>query len=81
MDYSILIEKITDDSLPEEYYYTHIPALDLTTHGKGIEGAKKAAIELIQGWIAEKLANKETVPKESESYFSKVTISDAILSA
>ena len=81
MDYSILIEKITDSPMPENYYYAHIPALDLTTHGEGVDGAKQAAKDLIQGWITEKLANHESVPKESESYFSKITIDDAILSA
>jgi predicted RNase H-like HicB family nuclease len=68
MEYSVLIEKINDGSLPEGYYYAHIPALDLTTHGLGIEGAKTAAEELITIWIEEKLANAEPVPVESDSY-------------
>jgi hypothetical protein len=45
MEYSVLMEKITDGSLPDGFYYAHIPALDLTTHGLGIEGAKSAAEE------------------------------------
>ncbi len=81
MDYSILIEKINDGSLPEGYYYAHIPTLDLTTHGFGIEGAKKAALDLVELWIKEKKSHSEPVPSESESYFSKIEISDAVLSA
>lgn len=30
MEYSVLIEKITDGGLPDGFYYAHIPALDLT---------------------------------------------------
>jgi len=74
MEYSVLIEKINDDSFPEGYYYAHIPALDLTTHGQGIEGARKAAEELIKLWIEEKIANSEPVPVETESYYSKIAI-------
>jgi predicted RNase H-like HicB family nuclease len=62
MDYSILIEKINDGSFPEGYYYAHIPTLDLTTHGFGIEGAKKAALDLVELWIKEKKAHSEPVP-------------------
>ena len=54
MTYSVIIEKITDGSLPDDYYYAHIPSLDLTTHGRGIEGAKAAAQDLIRLWIKEK---------------------------
>lgn len=62
MTYSIIFEKITDGSLPPGHYYAHIPALDLTTHGLGIDGAKKAAIDLIELWIIEKKANGEEIP-------------------
>lgn len=81
MTYSILYERITDNSLPRNYFYAHIPTLDLTTHGLGIEGAKKAAIDLIKLWIAEKKANNEELPVEEDSYFSKVEIDDALFSA
>ncbi len=81
MEYSVLIEKITDNSLPDGYFYAHIPALDLTTHGFGIEGAKKAAEDLVQLWIKERQANSEPIPVESESYFSKIEINNALLSA
>ena len=80
MTYSIVYERIKDGSLPHAYFYAHIPTLDITTHGKGIEGAKKAAIDLIQLWIAEKKANNEKLPVEEETYFSKIEIDDALLS-
>ena len=53
MLYSILYERVNDPSLPEGYYYAHIPVLDLTTHGKGIDGAKAAALDLLQLWVDE----------------------------
>lgn len=80
MTYTIIYEKITDGSLPETYYYAHIPILDLTTHGLGLDGAKKAAQELIQGWVLEKKANGEVVPIEKETLISKIEIEDAIQS-
>ncbi len=80
MTYSIVYRKITDGSLPPSYFYAHIPALDLTTHGKGIEGAREAAEDLIKLWIAETRANNEEVPIETESYFSKIEINDAVFS-
>ena len=54
MQYSILYEAVTEPGFPPGYYYAHIPALDLTTHGAGIEGAKAAAQDLIKVWIEEK---------------------------
>ncbi len=74
MEYSLLIEKITEEGFPEGYYYAHIPALDLTTHGYGIDGAKKAALELLTLWIQEKTENNEPVHIENESYFSRLEV-------
>ena len=54
MEQVIIYEKITDGSLPDNYFYAHIPALDLTTHGIGVEGAKSAAEDLIKLWTEEK---------------------------
>jgi len=56
MRYSVLIEAITDPDFPPGYYYAHIPTLDLSTHGLGIEGAKLAARDLLTVWIEEKQA-------------------------
>jgi hypothetical protein len=60
MTYTIFFEKVNDNAFPEGYFYAHIPSLDLTTHGFGIEGAKAAALDLINLWIAEKKANKDS---------------------
>lgn len=81
MYYSILYEPIRDPEFPPGYYYAHVPALDLTTHGLGIEGAKSAAIDLITLWIEERRARGEAVPVESESFFSRIELDDALLRA
>lgn len=81
MHYSILYEPVTDEAFPKGYYYAHVPTLDLTTHGFGIEGAKAAAIELIKLWIEEKRAHGEDVPVEAECFFSRIELDDALLGA
>jgi predicted RNase H-like HicB family nuclease len=57
--YSILFEEITDPGFPEGWYYAIVPTLSLTTHGKGLEGARAAVMDLLQLWFAEKQANGE----------------------
>ena len=52
MRYTILLEPTREPAHPG-WYYAHIPALDLTTHGQGIEGALRAAEDLVKGWVAE----------------------------
>lgn len=47
MNYSIIYETVTDPSFPSGYYYAHVPALDLTTHGLRIEGAREAVTSRI----------------------------------
>jgi len=81
MQYSILYETINDPGFPPGYFYAHIPTLDLTTHGIGIDGAKAAARELIQVWIETKRSHGETVPVESESFFSRIEVDDALFGA
>ena len=81
MEYSVIIERTDDPSLAKDFYYAHVPCLDLTTHGLGIEGAKNAAYDLIKLWIQEKIANGESIPVETEVHFSKIEISDALLSS
>lgn len=81
MQYSILYEAINDPGFPQGYFYAHIPALDLTTHGKGIDGAKSAARELIEVWIETKRQHGEAVPVESESFFSRIEVDDALFGA
>lgn len=79
MQFSILFEAVRDPGFPEGYFYAHVPALDLTTHGEGIEGAKAAARDLITLWIEERRARGEAVPVEAESYFSRIEVDDALL--
>ena len=81
MQYSILYEAIHDAGFPAGYFYAHIPALELTTHGLGIDGAKSAAIELLTLWVEEKRANGERIPIEAESFFSRIEVDDALLGA
>lgn len=74
MKFTIIYEKVDDPSFAENYYYAHIPSLNLTTHGKGIEGAKDAAKDLIKLWIEEKIKNGEVIKEESDTYYSKIEI-------
>ena len=78
MRYSVLLEPINEPEF-EGYYYAHIPTLDLTTHGKGIEGAIAAARELIEAWVEEKRSRGEKVPVETKSLIAHVDIPDAVL--
>ncbi|HWO42011.1 MAG TPA: type II toxin-antitoxin system HicB family antitoxin [Candidatus Eisenbacteria bacterium] len=79
MRYSVFLEPVNEPEFPG-YYYAHIPAFDLTTHGQGIEGALAAAKELIEAWILEKKAQGEPVPTEANSHIVQVEIPDALLS-
>lgn len=81
MTYSILYEKINDPAFPSGYYCATIPALDLTTHGFGLEGAREAAFDLAHLWIEERRAHGEPIPIENESFFSRIEIDDAVFSA
>lgn len=81
MQYSVLIEAVTDPGFPAGYYCAHIPTLDLTTHGLGIEGAKAAARDLVGIWIEERKAHGETIARETDSYFAHIEIEDALLGA
>ena len=58
MQYSVMLDAIDEPGF-EGYYYAHIPALDLTTQGKGIEGAVAAATDLAELWVAEKASRGE----------------------
>ena len=53
MQYSVVLDAVNEPGF-EGYFYAHIPALDLTTQGKGIEGAVAAAKDLAGLWVAEK---------------------------
>jgi len=45
MRYTVILEPTRESDKPG-WYYAHIPALDLTTHGLGPEGAMNAARDL-----------------------------------
>jgi len=81
MTYSVIYEKINDGIFPPGYCYAHIPVLDLTTHGLGIEGARGAARDLVRLWIEEKKAHGEPIPTESDVLYSRIEIEDALLGA
>jgi predicted RNase H-like HicB family nuclease len=61
MTYGVVFERIREAGTPADSYYAHIPALGLTTHGQGIEGARAAALDLLTSWIAAKREAGETV--------------------
>lgn len=80
MRYSVVLDPIHEPGF-EGYYYAHIPTLDLTTHGKGVEGALSAAQELVEAWIAEKRAHGEAVPTETQPLITQIEVADAVLGA
>ena len=78
MRYSVLIESVNEAGF-EGFFYAHAPSLDLTTHGQGIEGALRAAQELVEAWVAEKQAHGERIPREQQSVIAHIEVADAIL--
>jgi predicted RNase H-like HicB family nuclease len=79
MNYGIVFEPVEDPGFPAGWFYAHIPALGVTTQGEGLDGAKEAAKELAELWIAEKIANNEAVPQPASSFFSTIEISENAL--
>ena len=53
MHYGVPFERIEQDGFPPGFYYAHIPNLGLTTHGLGVDGARSAAVELLEVWLDE----------------------------
>ena len=85
MRYSVLYEKIHEPGF-EGYYYAHIPAFDLTTHGLGIEGAQAAAQDALDVWIRAKLDDGEPIPPPDDALLGTIEVNvaaptDAIQSA
>jgi predicted RNase H-like HicB family nuclease len=74
MNVPILYERIIDKDFPEGYYYAHIPTMNLTTHGKGIQGAQKAALDLIRLWLDEKKAHDEMPDLSDDFLFSTIEV-------
>jgi predicted RNase H-like HicB family nuclease len=82
MTYGVVFERIREAGSPDERYYAHIPALGLTTHGHGIEGARAAALDLLTAWISAKREAGEEIAAPSEILFSTLEIpQDALQSA
>ena len=80
MRYSVFLEPVNEPNF-QGYFYAHIPTLDLTTHGQGLEGALNAAQELVEAWIAEKRTRGEAVPIETKSVITHIDVSDVLLSS
>jgi predicted RNase H-like HicB family nuclease len=76
MTYGVLFEKMEEDGPAPGWYYAHIPALGLTTHGQCVKGARAAAADLLQVWLEEKRAAGETMDSPSEFLFSTPEFSD-----
>ena len=80
MRYSVFLEPIHEPGF-EGFYYAHLPTLDLTTHGLGVEGALTAARELAAAWTADKHARGEPLPIESTTLIGQIELPDAVLTA
>ena len=79
MIYGILFEQIVGEDFPPGYYYAHVPSLGLTTHGRGVEGSRQSALDLLRLWMAKKRANNEPIPSSGELFFSTLDISEDAL--
>jgi predicted RNase H-like HicB family nuclease len=75
MRYTVVLEPTNEAEHPG-WYYAHIPALDLTTHGLGLEGAMEAARDLVSGWIAELRSRGEEIPIETQGFVGHIEIPD-----
>ena len=58
MNYPVIYERIEDIDFEEGYFYAHLPTLGLTTHGKGIDGAKEAALDLLKLWTDDSIQKR-----------------------
>lgn len=68
--YTVVYENINDSDFEPGYYYAHIPALGITTHGFGLKGAKQAALDLVKLWTEDLSENDE----ESNIFVSTLEI-------
>jgi predicted RNase H-like HicB family nuclease len=74
MHYPVILQRIPDEEGLPGYFYAHVPALGLTTHGLGMEGALDAARELLGVWVEEKRAHGEAVAPASEAILATVEL-------
>ena len=77
MNYAVLFEKIVSPDFPAGHYYADVPALGLTTHGVGIDGARAAAADLARLW--KKTANGEAVAEPGDCLLGTLEIPDDAL--
>ena len=80
MRYTVVLEPTNEPDQPG-WYYAHIPVLDLTTHGLGLEGAMAAARDLVAGWVAELRSRGHEVPVETQGFVSQIEIPDDAIHA
>jgi predicted RNase H-like HicB family nuclease len=78
MRYTVVLEPTQEADQPG-WYYAHIPSLDLTTHGQGIDGALAAAKDLVAGWIEELKSRGEEVPVETQSLVGHIEVADGAI--
>lgn len=69
-----MIEPVAESEGMPGFFYAHVPALGLTTHGRGVEGAVEAARELVTLWNEEKRSHGEAVPAPSEPILTTVEV-------
>ncbi|MEJ2246944.1 MAG: type II toxin-antitoxin system HicB family antitoxin [Acidobacteriota bacterium] len=75
MRYTVILEPTNEEDRPG-WYYAHVPTLDLTTHGLGLEGAMDAARDLVTGWIEELRNSGKEIPVEKQGFISQIEIPD-----
>lgn len=78
MRYTVLIEPTREPDAPG-WYYAHVPALDLTMHGEGVEGALDAATELVGVWLEELRERGEPIPHEKSAFVRQIEVEDDAL--
>ena len=79
MRFSVVFKRVQHAGFPAGYYYAHVPSLGLTTHGRGVKGARQAAADLLRLWLVEKRANGEEVAASSETLFGTLQIPEGAL--
>lgn len=79
LTYPIVFERVAASEALPGHFYAHVPALGLTTHGEGIEGARLAVLDLLSLWRAEKRAAGEVVPPSGEFFFATVELDEDTL--
>ena len=71
MRYTVLLEPTAEADHPG-WYYARIPALDLTTHGFGVEGALEAARDLVDAWLGALAEQGTPAPPDRATFVSHI---------